>query len=303
MRITTSGLLVVVGLTYGCASATAPPPKTPESIVRAINEPERVVEAVTGETIEIGDFFSRIGSTPVVYIGERHDRATDHAAQYAILRALHAEHPSLAIGMEMFQVPFQSALDEWTRGALDEANLRRRTEYDLRWGFDFSMYRPILEYARARGIQVVALNAPRELTRKVASEGLVGLSEEELASLTELDLADEDHRALFDRSFDSEAHEVPPEAVERYYQAQVIWDETMASRVAETLTRSNAPSRMIVLAGLVHVKGGIGIPRRAAKRGAQPFVVIVPLTEAELEQELDLPPEERGGDYYWVNGD
>ena len=116
-------------------------------------------------------------------------------------------------------------------------------------------------------------------------------------------MADEDHRALFERSFDSEAHEVPPDAVERYYQAQVIWDETMASKVAETFTRPDAPARMIVLAGVVHVEGGIGIPKRAAKRGAQPYVVVIPSTEEELEQELDLPPEERAGDYYWVTGD
>ena len=74
----------------------------------------------------------------------------------------------------------------------------------------------------------------------------------------------------------------------------------MGSRVAETLARPQGPAKMIVFAGRVHVKFGLGVPERAAKRGAAPYAVVLPVTEAELKEELELPPEERAADFYWV---
>jgi uncharacterized iron-regulated protein len=260
-----------------------------------------LVDAATGKSIEAEAFFAALRTKKVVYVGERHDQPGDHGVQYAILRQLHREEASLAIGMEMFQTPFQEPLDEWSAGLIDETVLRRETEYDERWGFDFSMYRPILEYVRNRGIEVVALNAPRELAYAVAKDGLDSLSAEQASSLPELDLANEQHRALFDAEFDEGEHAVG-DAVDQYYEAQVVWDETMGSRVAETLGRADGPAKMIVLAGRVHVERGLGVPDRAAKRGALPYAVVLPVTDKELKAELKKPSEERSADFFWALG-
>ena len=156
----------------GCAGAIKPDPQTAESIVRSQAAPRTLVDAATGKSIEAEAFLAVLRTKKVVYVGERHDQPGDHGVQYAILRQLHRDEASLAIGMEMFQVPFQEPLTKWSAGQIDETVLRRETEYDERWGFDFSMYRPILEYARNRGIEVVALNAPRELAYAVANGGV-----------------------------------------------------------------------------------------------------------------------------------
>ena len=297
MRLAVLVLLSCVG----CAGAMKPDPQTAESVVRSQSAPLSLVDAATGKSIEAEAFFAALRTKAVVYVGERHDQAAAHAAQYAILRQLHRDESSIAVGMEMFQVPFQEPLDEWSAGRIDEAVLRRDTEYDKRWGFDFSMYRPLLEYARNRGIEVVALNAPKELAYAVAKDGIDRLSPELASDLPELDLDDEAHRALFDAEFDVGEHAVG-DGIDRYYQAQVVWDETMGSRVAETLGRDGGPAKMIVLAGRVHVKRGLGVPERAAKRGAAPYAVVLPVTEKELKAELKLPPEERSADFFWAVG-
>jgi uncharacterized iron-regulated protein len=204
--------------------------------------------------------------------------------------------------MEMFQTPFQEPLDDWSAGRIDETVLRRETEYDERWGYDFSLYRPMLEFARNHGLEVVALNAPREVAHAVAMTGIEGVSPEVAKSLPELDLDDAEHRALFDRAFDIAEHGGSQEMVDRFYEAQVVWDETMGSRVAATLARPDGPSTMIVFAGRVHVQGGLGIPSRAEKRGAAPFVVVLPVTESELERELEEPEGARAADFFWVTG-
>ena len=285
----------------GCAGAARPDPQTAESIVRSQSAPLSLVDAATGKSITAEAFLAALRMKKVVYVGERHDQPLDHGVQYAILRQLHREEASLGIGMEMFQVPFQEPLTKWSAGLIDETVLRRDTEYDERWGFDFSMYRPILEYARNRGIEVVALNAPREVAYAVAKSGIDSLSAEQASALPELDLGNEQHRALFDSEFDAGEHAVE-DGIDQYYEAQVVWDETMGSRVAETLDRADGPAKMIVFAGRVHVKRGLGIPDRAAKRGAVPYAVVLPVTDKELKAELKLAREERSGDFFWVVG-
>jgi len=288
-------------LCVGCARAAKPDPQTAESVVRSQPAPRTLVDGATGKSIEVEAFLAALRTKKVIYVGERHDEPGDHGVQYAILRQLHRETASLAIGMEMFQIPFQEPLSRWSAGLIDETVLREETEYDERWGFDFSMYRPILEYARNQGIEVVALNAPRELAYAVAKDGLDSLSPERAATLPELDLANEQHRALFDAEFDEDDHDAE-EAVEQYYEAQVLWDETMGARVSETLDRADGPAKMIVFAGRVHVKRGLGIPDRAAKRGALPYAVVLPVTDKELKAELKLPPQERSADFFWSLG-
>lgn len=297
MRLPALLLMVCVG----CAGAARPDPQTAESIVRSQSAPLSLVDAATGKSITAEAFLTALRMKKVVYVGERHDQPLDHGVQYAILRQLHREEASLGIGMEMFQVPFQEPLTMWSAGLIDETVLRRDTEYDERWGFDFSMYRPILEYARNRGIEVVALNAPREVAYAVAKGGIDSLPAEQASALPELDLGNEQHRALFDSEFDAGEHAVG-DGVDQYYEAQVVWDETMGSRVAETLDRADGPAMMIVFAGRVHVKRGLGIPDRAAKRGAAPYAVVLPVTDKELKAELKLAREERSGDFFWVVG-
>ena len=293
--------VVLLVVCVGCAGAIKPDTETAESIVRSQTAPRSVVDAASGRSIEPEAFFAILRTKTVVYVGERHDDPADHGVQYAILRQLHRDEVSLAIGMEMFQTPFQEPLTQWSAGLIDETVLRRETEYDDRWGFDFSMYRPILEYARNRGIEVVALNTPREVVYAVAKDGLDSLSVEQASGLPELDLANEQHRALFDSEFDAGEH-AASDGVDQYYEAQVVWDETMGSRVAETLSRLDGPAKMIVFAGRVHVKRGLGIPDRAAKRGATPYAVVLPVTDKELKAELKRPPEERSADFFWALG-
>ncbi len=289
----------VIAFVGACAGTTSPDPNTAESIVKQQNTPHAIVEAKTGKKLKPHELISRLSTKRVIYVAERHDNALDHAAQYSILREIFRTDPSLAIGLEMFQEPFQESLDEWTDGLLDESALRRDTEYDARWGHDFSLYRPIVEFARTWSIPLIALNAFQEVTRKIADGGLAALSPEERGALPDLDINDTEHRALFEKSFDVEAHG-GAENAHRFYQAQVVWDETMAANIATTLRDPEASNRVLVFAGRVHIARGLGIPKRAARRGAQPYVTVMPVDKKELDQEMKQPPDRRSADYFWV---
>jgi uncharacterized iron-regulated protein len=277
--------MALTALVAACGPAPATAPPVPGAFSRAGEDAPVPFDRVVDDLLR----------ARAIYVGERHDHRPHHVLQYRIVEALHARDPSLAVGMEMFQVPFQDALDAWGRGEIDEETLLERTEYAKRWGYDFDLYRPILELARARGIPVVALNAPSELSREVAAQGLDGLAEDVRAELPEMDLGDHAHRALVMDAL--AAHGDMDEAMlERFYQAQVLWDETMARGAARTLAGPEAPARIVVLAGAMHVRGGHGIPRRAARRGASPYRVVLPTDAVEAPEG---PPTNASPAHWW----
>lgn len=95
-------------------------------------------QTVVAETV-----LDELAQMQVVYLGETHSRAMDHASQLAIIQQLHARNPNLSIGLEMIQRPFQAVLDRYIAGEISEEELRDQTEYDQRWGFPWDYYAPI----------------------------------------------------------------------------------------------------------------------------------------------------------------
>jgi uncharacterized iron-regulated protein len=199
-----------------------------------------------------------------VFIGERHDRYDHHLAQLEIIRRLHAIHPRLAIGMEMFQQPFQDVLDDYVAGTLSEQEMLRRSEYYQRWRFDFRLYAPILRYAREHRLPVIALNLPAELTRKVGRDGIDVLDAAERAQLpAEIDRSDASYEEQLREVF--EQHPDIGRGFDNFLEVQLLWDEGMAQQAADYLT-AHPDYHMVILAGSGHIARGSGIPRRLLRR-------------------------------------
>jgi len=177
---------------------------------------------------------------------------------------LHRQGRTIAIGMEMFQRPAQQALDDYIAGKIDERQFLKGSRYFAGWGFDYNLYRPILEYARAEGIPVVALNTEQEIVSKVFHSGLNSLFPEEKAKIpARLDLSDKAYEERLRKVF--KEHEAwREERFDFFYQAQVVWDETMAESVSDFL-KTHPAYQMVVLAGSGHLAYGSGIPGRVAR--------------------------------------
>lgn len=246
----------------------------------------RIVRCESGDEVGEVAFVDAMLAARAIYVGESHDDAAHHAVQREVIAMLHARAPSLAIGLEMFQRPFQAPLDAYVAGTLDEAGLLAATEWSERWRIDFALYRPILELARTHGLPLVALNARRELTRAIARGGEASLEPALRAELpADMDRGDAEHRAMVLELFgEHHAESMGADVLERMLLAQLVWDETMGLTVAEVMQREGAPARIVVLAGRAHVQGGIGVPRRAARRGVTPFLVVLPARADELEE-------------------
>jgi len=219
----------------------------------------------------------------IVYVGEFHDRFSHHTVELEVIKDLYKKDPKLAVGMEMFQRPFQKTLDNYIKGAIDEREFLKATEYFKRWGFDYNLYKPILDFARGEKIPVVALNLRSEIIEKVSKGGIDSLSEDERKEIPlQMDFSDDEYRDRIKEVF--EQHKSSGERdFAFFYQSQVLWDETMAMSIDEYL-RKNPDRRMIVIAGGGHVSYGSGIPKRAFRRNGFPYAII--LNDGELDKDI-----------------
>lgn len=237
----------------------------------------------------------KVRDRKIVYVGEFHDHYSHHAVQLEVIKGLHAKNPKIAVGMEMFQRPFQQVLDEYIASSIDEREFLKRSEYFKRWVFDYTLYKPILDYCREQKIPVVALNVRRELTEKVSKGGVDSLTDEEKKEIpAEMDLTDQEYRArlkeVFERHGNAEA-----KSFDYFFQAQVLWDEAMAASVDDYL-KGRPDHQMVVLAGGGHLAHGSGIPKRVHRRNGRDYAII--LNDVDVEEGvadyLVFPPRQEG---------
>ncbi len=250
--------------------------------------------SITERSQAHSDILQAIAAAQVVYLGETHDDPADHTAQLEIVQAL-AQQNEMAIALEMFQRPFQPALDAYLAGTLTEAELIAQSEYNTRWAFPWEFYAPILRYAKANQIPLIALNTPTEVTRQVARAGLASLTDTDLADippLAEIDTTKQAYRSWMEAAFSAHGSSDRSLNFENFFAAQVLWDETMAEGIAQQLA-ADPDRQIIVFTGEGHIAYSYGIPSRVARRRPatlQATVMLIPAAEA---------PEPDAADFWW----
>jgi len=231
-----------------------------------------------------------------IYVGEAHPNPHDHAAQLEVLAAAYRADPSLALGLEMLPRTLQAPLDEYVAGKLDEPAFLEAVSWKKTWGYPWGLYKPLLEFARAHHLRAFALNAPRDLAHAVAKGGIDSLSADEKKQLPEMKPGPGAHRELVREAFGGHPHGRFADAkFERFYAAQLVWDETMADRVAAALVGPDAPHRLLVVAGEGHTRR-FAVPDRAARRGVKPYVTVLPV----LDDDIADAQNDQVADLYWV---
>jgi uncharacterized iron-regulated protein len=232
------------------------------------------------------ELWAALAQSRVVCLGETHDNPAHHFAQLRALRELatrsQASGLSFAVGFEMFQTPFQSTLSRFAAGEIDERQLLAGSEYVARWGYDFALYRPLLELVRMLDLPALALNAPVELTERIGDVGLDGLTPAERASLPELELEDPEYREyVYELLGSSHGAGFGGVDLDKPYSVQVVWDETMAQSSSNWLVTTGDAARLAVIAGLGHCHHS-AIPARITRRTGLPVLAVAPILASQL---------------------
>ena len=283
-------------VTAGCA-LTKPimPPLASVEGVRGHFLIGRIIDLESGKALSFDRFIDQLESEDLIFIGEKHDNPEHHLIQVQILQALMARYGDLTVAMEFFQEPQQPILDRYTEGTATETTFLKEVDWRKSWSFDYSFYRPLIFMLREKGSRIHAINAPSDIVKKVARSGLESLKPEERGQLArDIDLDNEKHRAYLRDVYKTHTSQ-ELKKFDYFYQAQCVWEDTMAENIAEYLNKNN--KRMVVFTGNGHIINRYGIPERTLKRikVSMATVVLYPLTGREtIKKET--------ADYVWLTG-
>jgi uncharacterized iron-regulated protein len=261
----------------------------------------KIYSAREGKPISFSNMIMEMKDCDFVYVGETHNSLPMHDIQLKIVQALYEQDRNLSVGLEMFPVGYQEALNKWSMGILSEQEFIHESQWYVNWNFNFGFYEGIFKLTKDNKIPLYALNAPRKLITDIRMKGWDALSDEEKEIIPNPDLTHEEHRTLIRTIFG--ATELPHQMkgkgmdmmFEGLYRAQSAWDEVMAFNAVRARERED--KRVVVLAGSGHLLYNLGINMRAYEKSRKPFKTVVCI---EIPENGGRVPVSRTlADYVW----
>lgn len=299
-----TALLLLTPLSLSCVQRPLPHWVSAIQEITGHEGSEEILKLPEGERKSFSQLLEELDCPRVIFVGESHDQIEHHRIQVSLIQELVAQGNEIAIGMEMFETSSQPILDRWSQGLMAENEFLDDTKWDLTWRMDYRLYKGILDEVKKHHLKLIGLNVRRDLVRKVAEQGIEGLTPENRAKLPEMDLSDRAHRAYI-RSVFKDHQEGSAKDFERFYQAQCLWDEGMAETLSEVLRLpENREKVVFVFAGNGHIVFGFGIPKRFFRRTSLPFKTLILkewrhniARDPDIQFTSDSQPL---GDYLWI---
>jgi len=103
------------------------------------------------------ELLKAVEAAKVIFGGDFHSFPQAQRAHLRILRDLNPQL-KVTLALEIFPHSDQGVVDQFMAGAFSEEEFLGRVHWDERWGFPWSFYRPLVDFAKKRGWKVEALN-------------------------------------------------------------------------------------------------------------------------------------------------
>lgn len=286
---------MVLLLMAGCTTLPPLKPAKPETSLEG-SKVDEILNTSTGAIVSFEKFLEDLATARIVYVGETHTSTEDHRVQQKILESLYERNPKLVLALEMFPRESQPTLDRYSKGQISEEEFLKEVGWNEVWGFPFELYRPMLNFAREKRLEILALNAPRKVVEKIASSGLASLSAAEQAQVAkDFHMDDPAHKNYVQQQYDAHVKGGIRD-FESFFQAQLAWEETMSETLARRLSKSAGDEQILVLIGKGHIVDRVGVPMLTFKRIKQPFKTVVPMP-INYPESLSDP---NLGNYVWI---
>lgn len=253
----------------------------------------------SGNPSSIEAIINDLDRTDAVFLGEYHDDSVGHAVQFEIFkRAVEKFSPKrkVTLSMEMFESDVQIVVDEYLNGIIPENHFLLSSRP---WGNYKTDYRPLVELAKEKKLDVIAANAPRRYVNMVSRGGrdsLKPLSKQAKKWLAPLPYSEASE--AYSKKFKS-LMGPSPEArmgIDNILSSQSLWDATMAYRVARSI-KKNKGSLVVHLNGGFHTENRLGTIEHFLRYRKNARALVVTIRYADDFRTFDKTKHTDLGDY------
>jgi uncharacterized iron-regulated protein len=128
----------------------------------------RIYSVKAGREVTLKDIANDMKDYDVLSFGEEHNDSVTHYMEKAMLEQMYATYGNnLALSMEMFERDVQPVMNEYLGGFIREKHFTK----DARVWSNYKDYRPMVEFAKEKKLDVVCANAASRYTNLAGRKG------------------------------------------------------------------------------------------------------------------------------------
>ncbi len=137
--------------------------KTPNSIKKYELENQKDFRSTRRalQAIQKTELLNSIRSSDVTLIADFHTFEQAQKTALRLAREVVQEDELWYLGLELVPSQFQEILDEFQQGKISTDHFHEAISYPQEWGFPWSNYAPLFDWAKQTGVRLIALNRPK----------------------------------------------------------------------------------------------------------------------------------------------
>ncbi len=271
----------------------------------------KIYSVKEGKEVSLKEIVNDMKNYDVVFYGEEHDDSVTHFLEKSLLMALYDKYNSaITLSMEMFERDIQGVMDEYLMGAIREKYFKK----DARAWSNYKDYRPMVEFVKAKHLDLVCANAPGRYTSIAGSKGEKAL--EALPEWSKKNFAplpyDTATGAYYEKLQTESGHMAPPPPSKNdttkpkapammmpafdLVVAQSCWDATMAYSISEYL-KSRTGKKVMQVNGRFHSDEGFAVVAQLKKYSPKTKILIISTGSEDSFPNVDWSKLKQNGDY------
>jgi uncharacterized iron-regulated protein len=137
------------------------------------NKPAYKIFTGEGKKADYEDMLKAASKSDVVFFGESHDNPIAHWLELELTKSLFEKKAKdLILAAEMFETDNQVLINEYLSGVIKESSFESEVRLWKNYGTD---YKPLMNFAKEKGLKFVASNIPRRYAAIVSADGFEAL--------------------------------------------------------------------------------------------------------------------------------
>ncbi len=268
----------------------------------------RVYSVKLGKEVPLDSIISDMKNYDVLFYGEEHNDSVTHYLEKTIFEKMYGRYGNkAALSMEMFDRDVQPIMNEYLKDFIREKNFKKDARV---WG-NYRDYRPMVELAKEKQLDVICANAAGRYSNLAGRKGQAALkalpaeSKPFFAPLPYDTATGKYYDKLLEMSGHSPAQKndttkpkMPAMAMGGFslITAQSLWDATMAYSISEYL-KKNKDKKVMQVNGRFHSDEGFAVVTQLKKYNKKARILIISSGSDEAFPNIDWSQYKHLGDY------